>query len=144
MSDLLTKLDIQFHNRVNTMQDRFTRLKNAAKSGMLVFEDDVFDAADDLAGALEQGRARMAKASSQIAEMAFETQDKIEDWRAHRETKKLLKEADKTQHYAEAAMDVAIAALDEAELALSHALKTRAFAEAAAQDAKDEQQGEKP
>jgi len=51
-----------------------------------------------------------------------------------RETKKLHKEADKTQSYAEAAMEIAMTALDEAEWALARALKTRSYADITAQD----------
>ena len=89
---------------------------------------------DDIEDALESGRERVAAASDVVEDWVLEKQENIENWRSRRETKKLLKEADKTQNYAEAAMDVAMAALDEAEWALARALRTRSYAETVTQD----------
>ncbi len=132
MSDLLTKLDIKFHNRARVMQDRLSRLKTATKSGVLQIEDDFFDYVDEIEDVLESGRERIAAASDIVEDMVFESQEKIDDWRTKRESKKLIKEADKAQRYAEAAMDVALSALDEAELALARALMTRSYADTVA------------
>lgn len=133
MTDLLTKLDIKFHDRVNAMQDRFDQLKRAAKSGFLVLEDDVFDYANDIEGAIEAGRERIDAAKNLIGDMTIESQENIDKWRKNRESKKLMREAEKTQHYAEASMEVAISALDEAEWALARALMTRSYAESVAE-----------
>lgn len=133
MSDLLTKLDIKFHNRIRVMQDRFAQLKSATKSGALEVEDDFFDYVDDIEDVLESGRERIAAASDIVEDWVIESQENVEKWRARRETKKLMKEADKTQHYAEAAMDVALSALDEAEWALARAMMTRSYADTVTQ-----------
>jgi len=125
MSDLLTNIDIKFHARARLMQDRLKKLKDGTKTGVIHVEDDFFDYVDDIEDVLESGRERIAAASDIVEDWVLEKQENIENWRSRRDTKKLLSEADKTQHYAEAAMDVAMAALDEAELALARALITR-------------------
>ena len=129
MTDFLTKMDIKFHNRIRLMQDRFGNLKQATKSGVLEVEDDFFNYVDDIEDVLESGRERIAAASDIVEDWVIESQENVENWRHRRETKKLMKEADKSQHYAEAAMDVALSALDEAELALARALMTRSYAD---------------
>jgi len=134
MSDLLTRMDIKFHNRIHLMQERLKKLKDGSKAGLLHAEDDFFDYVDDIEDVLESGRERIATASDIVEDWVLEKQENIEKWRTRRETKKLLKEADKTQHYAEAAMDVALSALDEAEWALARALMTRSYADSAPQE----------
>jgi len=129
MSDFLTKLDIKFHNRIGLMQERFKKLKQATKSGVLEVEDDFFDYVDDIEDVLEKGRERIAAASDILEDWVFENREDLEEWQKNRETKKLVKEAEKAQHYAEAAMDVALSALDEAEMALGRALVARSYAE---------------
>jgi len=134
MSDLLTRMDIKFHTRTKLMQARFEKLKEGAKTGLVHAEDDFFDYVEDIEDALESGRERVAAASDIIEDWVLEKQENIESWRMRRETKKLHKEADKTQSYAEAAMEIAMTALDEAEWALARALKTRSYADITAQD----------
>lgn len=134
MSDFLTKLDIKFHNRARVIQDRFKRLKEATKSGALDVEDGFFDYVEDIEDVLESGRERIAAAGDVFEDLVMESQDNLNSWRKSRETKKLMKEAAKTEHYAEAAMDVALAALDEAEWALARAMMTRSMAENTAKE----------
>ncbi len=129
MSDLLNRMDIQLHARMKLMRTRLDKLKNGAKAGLEHAEDDFYDYVDDIEDALESGRERVAAASDIVEDWVLETQDNIENWRTRKETKKLAKEADKAHNYAEAAMDVAIASLDEAEWALARALRTRSYAE---------------
>jgi len=134
MNDLLTRMDIKFHTRSKLMMDRLKKLKEGTKSGIIHAEDNFFDYVGDIEDSLESGRERVAAASDIVEDWVLEKQENLENWRARRETKKLLKEADKTQNYAEAAMDVAMAALDEAEWALARALRTRSYAETIPQD----------
>ena len=134
MSDFLTKLDIKFHNRARVITERFTSLKKAAKSGVLDVEDGFFDYVNDIEDVLENGREHLAAAGDILEDLVLESQDNLNSWRKGRETNKLLKEAAKTEHYAEAAMDVALAALDEADLALARAMMTRSMAENTARE----------
>lgn len=134
MSDLLTRMDIQFHTRARLMQDRLKKLKDGTTSGIIHAEDDFFDYVDDIEDALESGRERVAAASDIVEDWILEKQENIENWRTRRESKQLMKEADKAQSYAEAAMDVAMSALDEAEWALARALRTRSYADTVLKD----------
>lgn len=134
MSDFLTKLDIKFHNRARVITERFTSLKKAAKSGALDVEDGFFDYVNDIEDVLENGREHLAAAGDVLEDLVLESQDNLNSWRKGRETNKLMKEAAKTEHYAEAAMDVALAALDEADLALARAMMTRSMAENTARE----------
>jgi len=128
MSDLVTRMDIALHNRVQSFQDTINKFKRKTKAEVHELEDEFYDKIQDIEDVLEDGRERIAKASETIDDMALETLNNIQVWRKRREIKKLAKEAEKSRHYAEAAVDVAIGALDEAEWAITRAYVTKEFA----------------
>ncbi len=134
MSDLVTRLDIALHNRMQSFQDTINKFKRKTKDGMHDIEDEFYDKINDIEDVLEDGRERISKASETLDELALETMNNIKDWRKRREVKKLTKEAEKSRHYAEAAVDVALGALNEAEWAITRAYVTKEFAENLAEE----------
>lgn len=129
MSDLVTRMDIVLHDRVQNIQEALQKLKRKAKSEAQEFEDEFFDKIHNIEEVLKDGRERVNSATETIDDIALETLDNIKNWRTSRKVKKLEKEAEKSRHYAKAAIDVAIGALDEAEWAITRAYMTREFAE---------------
>jgi len=134
MSDLVTRMDIALHDRVQRIQNTIKTLKTSAVSEAHDLEDGFYDKIHEIEDVLKNGRERVSRAAEKIDDMALETLSNVLDWRAEREHKKLEKEAEKSKHYAEAAIDVAIGALDEAEWALSRAFMTKSLAENVADD----------
>jgi hypothetical protein len=84
---------------------------------------------------IEQGRAKVSAAQAEVTSWVEDrktvTADKIAEWKAKRETSKLQNRADKAERYAAAAMDVALAAVDDAERAALEAWLARQDADAA-------------
>ncbi len=82
---------------------------------------------------IEQNRAKVSAAQTRVKDWADEkkaaTRDRIADWKAKRETSKLQNRADDAEQYAAATIDVAVAALDEAEQASLEAWLARADAD---------------
>ena len=70
-----------------------------------------------------------AKAKSWIETKVAETEAEIEDWKTKREIHKLDKRADYSEDYAAAAIILAAAAVDEAEMAILDAVVARMLAE---------------
>jgi hypothetical protein len=84
---------------------------------------------------IEQGRAKVASAQTEIKSWADDqktaTSNKIVEWKAKRETSKLQNRADRADRYAAAASDIAVAAFDEAEQAALEAWLARLDANSA-------------
>src|SRR5271166_5452942 len=78
---------------------------------------------------IEQNRAKVSTAQTQIKNWVEErktaTRESIAEWKTKRETSKLQNRADKAELYAAAAIDVAMAGVDEAEQAALEAWLAR-------------------
>jgi hypothetical protein len=84
---------------------------------------------------IEQDRAKAVAAQAEmknwIEQKKAATSGKIAEWKTNHETTKLQNRADMAERYAAAAVDVTLAALDEAEQATLEAWLARADADAA-------------
>ncbi len=69
--------------------------------------------------------AKVAKVKSWVEEKKTMTQDKIAQWKEQRDVKRLNARADLSEHYAVTAMEIAAAAVDEAERAAVEAVVAR-------------------
>ena len=98
-------------------------------------EQDVRTHLDQVQRRIEQDRAKAVAAQAEmknwIEQKKTATSEKIAEWKANHETTKLQNRADMAERYAAAAVDVTLAALDEAEQATLEAWLARADANAA-------------
>lgn len=76
-----------------------------------------------------------AKAKAWVEEKKTMTHDKIAQWKEQRDVKRLAARADLSEHYAVTAMEIAAAAVDEAERAAVEAVVARMDADGAAMSA---------
>jgi hypothetical protein len=98
-------------------------------------EQDVRTHLDQVQRRIEQDRAKAVAAQAEmknwIEQKKAATSEKIAEWKTNHETTKLQNRADMAERYAAAAVDVTLAALDEAEQATLEAWLARADANAA-------------
>jgi hypothetical protein len=98
-------------------------------------ELDVQNHLDAVDKAIEQGRGKVAAAQAEIKKWAEQQKavghEKIAEWKAKRDIGKLKVRADLAESYAAAAIDVAVASVDEAERAALEAWLARADADRA-------------
>src|ERR1700737_363038 len=98
-------------------------------------EQDVRSHLDRVHKRIEQGRAKVSAAHADMKNWAAQrkavTSDKIAEWKSKRETGKLQSRADNAERHAAAAIDVAVAAGDEAEQASLEAWLARQDADTA-------------
>ena len=84
-------------------------------------EQDVQSHLERVNERIEQGRAKVSAAQADMKNWAEQrktvTNEKIAEWKAKRELSKLQGRANDAESYAAAAIDVAVAAVDEAEQA---------------------------
>jgi hypothetical protein len=99
-------------------------------------EDDVQSHLGRVRDRVEQNRAKVAAANTEMAawvdQRKMDTTEKIAGWKAKRDMAKLQGRADAAERYAAASIDVAAAAIDEAEQASLEAWLTRQDADSAA------------
>jgi hypothetical protein len=105
-----------------TMTDRgLDGLKAKIQGKATHVEQDVQSHLDRVHKRIEQGRAKVSAAQADMKNWAEQrkavTSDKIAEWKSKWETGKLRSRADNAERYAAAAIDVAVAAVDEAEQA---------------------------
>jgi hypothetical protein len=98
-------------------------------------EQDVQSHLDRVHKRIEQGRAKVSAAQADMKNWAEQrkavTSDKIAEWKSKWETGKLQSRADNAERYAAAAIDVAVAVVDEAEQASLEAWLARQDADTA-------------
>jgi len=111
------KLRVKLNGIGNGLHDLKNRVDGMAQN----VEQDVRSNLDNVNKRIEQGRSKVAAAQADMTNWAAQqkagAKDKIDEWKAKRETGKLERRADGAEQYAAAAVDVAAAALDEAERA---------------------------
>lgn len=92
-------------------------------------EQDVRGHLEKLHKRIEQDRSKVSTARTEmknwVEDRKIATADKIGEWKAKRETSKLQNRADKAERYAAAALEAALAAVDEAEFAALEAWLAR-------------------
>lgn len=117
MTDLLTHFDVAIHDRLGRIQSRLHALKEkVAPEGSTT---------DSSMGAIKHridiSRDQLVNAYDAIDEWVDVKLDQVYAWREEHEIDHLIKQSAKSQRHAEAALDVALSALGEAELALAKA-----------------------
>jgi hypothetical protein len=125
-SDLRTKID-----------DADKRLKGLQASAKNAGQKARDDAKAHLAALENKAKDQQAKIEASKAKVKAWadgkkaiTADKIAEWKAQREVRKLNDRADDAESYAVAAMQIAVAAIDEAETAAIEAVLARIDADA--------------
>ena len=125
MSEKFDSFCSELRTKINDADKRIKDLKAGVAS---TSEKAKLEAKAQLA-ALEN-KAREAKVKSWVEEKKTMTQDKIAQWKEQRDVKRLGARADLSEHYAATAMEIAAAAVDEAERAAVEAVVARMDANA--------------
>ncbi len=98
-------------------------------------EQDVRKHLDSVRKRIDQAAPGVAKAEAEVKtwfeEKKAVTNEKVAEWKTRRETAKLQNRADRAELYASAALDISLAAVDEAERATLEAWLARQDANAA-------------
>ena len=121
MSQSIDRFCEELRIKLTAIDDRLRGLKAKIDGGIQHAEQEVREQLERAHGRLEQQQARLAAAKSEIKNWAetekATTRDQVAAWKAARETARLQRRADDTERYAAAMIEVAVAALDEAEQA---------------------------
>src|ERR1700676_1586003 len=129
MSEKFNNFCSELRTRINDADKRIKELKANAVGAS---EKAKLEAKAQLAGLENKAKeqkartaAAEAKVKSWVEEKKTMTQDKISQWKEQRDAKRLGARADLSDHYAATAMEIATAAVDEAERAAVEAVVAR-------------------
>ncbi len=126
-NELRTKID----EADKHLKDLKASTKNAGQKAMDDAKAHLIELENKAKAQQAQIKASEAKVKAWVEEKKTITSDKIAEWKAQRQVKKLADYADSAESYAIVARDVAAAAVDEAEKAAIEALVARIDADAA-------------
>ncbi len=121
--------------KLTKIHDGLDGLKTKIEGKAQNAEQEVRGHLQDVQQHIERERSKVSAAQAEVKGWAENrknaTRDKIVEWKAKRETSKLLQRADDAERYASAAADVAFAAVDDAEQAALEAWLARQDANSA-------------
>ncbi|MGO9135493.1 MAG: hypothetical protein ACLP8A_15800 [Methylovirgula sp.] len=135
MAKHLDKFGEALRLKLSNIETGLASLKSAIDSKAQHAEKDVRSHLDAVNKRIEQDRAKVTAAQAEVKNWVDEqkaaTSEKIAEWKTKHEAAKLQHRAESTERYADAAIVLAAAALEEAEHAVLQAWGARIDANAA-------------
>jgi hypothetical protein len=136
MGERIDQFCDQLRQKLTMADSGLEGLKTKIDSKAAHVEEDVQSHLDRVKKRIDEGRAKAEAAQAELKHWAeqkkTETKGKIAELKAKHDSAKLKTRADFAQRYAAASVDVAVAAVDEAERASLEAWLARRDAEAVA------------
>lgn len=135
MAQQIDQLRENLRLKLTDIDDSLSGLKARIEGKTQHTEQDAQSHLEKVQKRIEQNRAKVSAAQAEVKGWMegrkTATADKVAEWKAKHETSKLQHRADQAERYAAAAMDVALADLDEAEEAALEAWIARQDAHSA-------------
>jgi chromosome segregation ATPase len=135
MSERVDQFCDKLRERLNAIEGRIQSVKTDVQALPAKAEKALQQKLDEARTKVEAQKQRVEKARADLKAWAdqkvAETKEAIDEWKAKREARKLIARADRAEAYAEAAMVIALASIDEAEEAVLDAVAARRDADAA-------------
>jgi hypothetical protein len=135
MSETFDKFCSDVRTKINDADKRLKDLKASARSAGQKAKDDAKAHLATLENKAKEQQTKIEASEAKVKAWAEQkkaiTAEKIAEWKAQRQVKKLNDRADDAESYAVAAMQIAAAAVDEAETAAIEAVVARIDADAA-------------
>jgi hypothetical protein len=117
------------HATLSIIDASRARIKTLLADKSKITELDVLECLRTVENSIQQGRAKAAAARAALErwtdEERAEASDRVAEWKTKRQTGKLHARADRYEEHAAAAIDVAAAAMDDAERTVLQALLAR-------------------
>ncbi len=140
MSETFDKFCSDVRTKINDADKRLKGLRASARSAGQKAKDDAKAHLAALETKAKEDQAKLEASEAKVKAWALQkkaiTADKIAEWKAERQVRKLNDRADDAESYAVAAMQIAVAAVDEAETAAIEAVVARIDADAVQSPAK--------
>jgi hypothetical protein len=139
MSERVDQFCVGLRERLNAMEGRIQSVKTTVQEMPAKAEKVVREKLDQARTKILAQKERVEKARVDLKTRAdqkmVEAKEAINEWKAKHEVRKLNARAERAEAYADAAMFLAVASIDEAEEAVLEAVAARKDADAAQQPA---------
>ncbi len=114
MPDTTTNLDISLHERIDQIKDRLLDLSPRP----LPEGSELDDRFNHLQSRLDESRSRLSQARAIVEDWQEIEHGSLMTWKEEGQVDKLMEESERCRQHADAALTVALSALDEAEISL--------------------------
>ena len=136
MSKKIERFCDDLKNRLNSIEAKIIKVKASVEAAPEEAEATVKSKLAELKVVLqakkEDVEAAKAKLEERIETKKTEVETQIAEWKAQGEKEKLIRQAERREDYAAAAIVLALAAVEEAEVAVLEAVEARMASEAVA------------
>jgi len=136
MSTAIDNFTKQLHDNLEAVEDRVKSLRASIQSAPKKTQAEIELKLDEAKAQLDAKKQEFdeyrAKLKTQFEEKESEVKLHVEEWKTSRKVKQLEHRAEKAESYADTAIFLALAMMEEAEKATLEAIAARRDAEAAA------------
>ncbi len=140
MSAAIDNFTNQLHDRLEAIEERAKALRKGIQSIPKETQAEIQSKLDGVKSNLDAKKQEFdeyrAKLKTQFDAKEAEVKSQVEDWKTRREVTKLEQRADQAESYANTAIFLAMATMEEAEKATLEAIAARQDAETAADSPK--------
>ncbi len=132
MSDAIAKFTKRMQRKMNEVEERLKKLKSVSETQAAYADKAIRAHVETLEDGAQKAKASLDQARTAMAAWVEDAREAVGDWKTKLDAKMLHARADRAEHYAEAALVVALAGVDQAEKAMLSAGLARSDAEAVA------------
>jgi hypothetical protein len=129
MSQKIDNLRTILQTKLNAISDQLNTVKTHLETYSKEVESSIHTKLDTAKAKLAAKKQEILNAKTKLAERVEAKETEIEEWKAKREHEKLVARADRAEDYAATAIIIALAAVEEAEIAILEAVAARIDAE---------------
>jgi hypothetical protein len=126
----MAKFSLQMQTKMEDVEARLETLKNATQTQATHADKAIRAHVETLEDNAHRAKESLDRARSEMASWVEDARTTVTDWKTKLDTSMLHARADRAEHYAEAALVVALAGVDQAEKAMLSAGLARGEAEA--------------
>lgn len=130
MSSSITKFSKRIRHKFHEVEQRLDALKDATEKQAKHAGNAIHKHVEALEDDAHKGKDKLDQARADMDAWAEDAEETVTGWKKTFDAKMLQARADRSERYAEAALVVALATVDEAEQAMLSASLARADAEA--------------
>lgn len=129
MTNPISKFTKQMRHKLHEVEQRLDALRVATEHQAEQAGKSIRKHVESLEDEAHKAKGKLTQANSDMAAWVEDTKESVADWKAKLDTRMLKARADRAEHYAEAAMVVALSGVDNAEKAMLTASVARHDAE---------------
>jgi hypothetical protein len=131
MTEPITSFNLALQTHMKDAQNRIEAFNAAAKSSAKHAETEIRRQVDLLEKQAHDGQAAFETASAQFRKWAADPSAVVAEWKKNFDIAHLTARADRAEHYAKAASEIALSSVSNAERAALDAKQARSDADAA-------------